>query len=95
MKAELTRPGEDQVREATIRALVRASLKTGLVALWPTATAPTGWLECAGAAVNRLQYANLFAIIGTTFGVGDGSTTFNLPDWAADAPSGAIYIIRA
>lgn len=43
-------------------------------------TLPTGWLECDGAAVSRTTYASLFAAIGTTFGVGDGSTTFNLPD---------------
>ena len=43
-------------------------------------TAPTGWLECNGSAVSRSGYANLFAAIGTTFGAGDGSTTFNLPD---------------
>lgn len=43
-------------------------------------TAPTGWLKCNGAAVSRTTYADLFAAIGTTFGVGDGSTTFNVPD---------------
>ena len=41
---------------------------------------PTGWLICDGAAVSRVTYSSLFAIIGTTYGVGDGSTTFNLPD---------------
>lgn len=41
---------------------------------------PTGWLECTGAAVSRTTYANLFTAIGTTWGTGDGSTTFNLPD---------------
>jgi microcystin-dependent protein len=45
-----------------------------------TAAAPTGWLFCNGAAVNRTTYAALFAIIGTAHGAGDGSTTFNLPD---------------
>ena len=45
------------------------------------ATAPTGWLLCFGQAVNRTTYADLFAIISTTFGVGDGSTTFNVPDF--------------
>jgi microcystin-dependent protein len=39
-----------------------------------------GWLRCAGAAVSRTTYADLFAVIGTAFGAGDGSTTFNLPD---------------
>lgn len=39
-----------------------------------------GWLRCAGAAISRTTYADLFAVIGTAFGAGDGSTTFNLPD---------------
>lgn len=41
---------------------------------------PTGWLKANGAAISRTTYASLFAAIGTTFGVGDGSTTFNVPD---------------
>lgn len=44
------------------------------------AAAPAGWLLCFGQAVSRTTYAALFAAIGTAFGVGDGSTTFNLPD---------------
>src|SRR5690606_38542325 len=44
------------------------------------ATADVGWFHCNGAAVSRTTYAALFARIGTTYGVGDGSTTFNLPD---------------
>jgi microcystin-dependent protein len=43
-------------------------------------TVPTGWLLCQGQAVSRTTYAELFAVIGTAFGVGDGSTTFNVPD---------------
>ena len=43
-------------------------------------TAPAGWLLCFGQAVSRTQYGELFATIGTAYGVGDGSTTFNLPD---------------
>jgi microcystin-dependent protein len=43
-------------------------------------TVPEGWLECDGAAVSRTTYADLFAAIGTTYGVGNGSTTFNVPD---------------
>jgi phage-related tail fiber protein len=42
--------------------------------------APTGWLKSDGSAVSRTTYADLFTAIGTTFGSGDGSTTFNLPD---------------
>jgi microcystin-dependent protein len=47
---------------------------------WDGPTAPSGWLFCYGQAVSRTTYAALFAIIGTTHGAGDGSTTFNLPD---------------
>ena len=47
---------------------------------WPAETAPAGWLECDGAAVSRTTYSRIFAVISDTFGVGDGSTTFNLPD---------------
>jgi microcystin-dependent protein len=46
-----------------------------------TATAPTGWLLCDGTQVSRLDYKGLFDVIGTTFGAGDGSTTFTLPDF--------------
>jgi len=52
----------------------------GTVVPWGGSTAPTGWLECDGSAVSRTTYADLFTAIGTTYGVGDGSTTFNLPD---------------
>ena len=43
-------------------------------------SAPTGWLSCDGSAVSRSTYSDLFAAISTTFGTGDGSTTFNVPD---------------
>lgn len=46
----------------------------------PRTSAPAGWLKCNGALVSRTTYAALFAAIGTTFGAGDGSTTFALPD---------------
>jgi microcystin-dependent protein len=44
------------------------------------AAAPTGWLLCDGAAISRATYAALFAVVGTVFGAGDGSTTFNILD---------------
>ena len=50
--------------------------------------APAGWLLCNGQAVSRTTYADLFAIIGTAYGVGDGSTTFNLPDYSDRVPQG-------
>lgn len=52
---------------------------TGEIRMYGGASAPTGWLLCDGSAVSRTTYAALFAIISTTYGVGDGSTTFNLP----------------
>jgi microcystin-dependent protein len=53
---------------------------TGVVAMWSGSSAPTGWLECDGSAVSRTTYSGLFAIIGTRYGTGDGSSTFNLPN---------------
>jgi microcystin-dependent protein len=64
------------------------SVITGSIQMWPTASAPTGYLLCAGAAVSRTTYATLFALIGTTFGVGDGSTTFNVPNYTNRFPYG-------
>lgn len=56
----------------------------GAVQSFARNTAPDGWLKANGAAVSRTTYARLFAAIGTTFGAGDGSTTFNLPDLRAE-----------
>lgn len=53
---------------------------TGAVSWFATNAPPANWLECNGGAVSRTTYAALFTRIGTTFGVGDGATTFNLPE---------------
>jgi microcystin-dependent protein len=55
-------------------------LPAGAIQLFAMNTVPTGWLECNGSAVSRTTYANLFAAIGETYGAGNGTTTFNLPD---------------
>lgn len=55
-------------------------LPTGMIAPFAMGDVPSGWLECDGSAVSRATYANLFAAVGTLYGAGDGSTTFNLPD---------------
>jgi microcystin-dependent protein len=52
----------------------------GTIAGYAGATAPNGWLLCDGAAVSRTTFAALFAVVATSYGTGDGSTTFNLPD---------------
>ncbi len=54
--------------------------KAGFVTAGAMSTAPAGWLDCGGQAVSRTTYAELFTAIGTTYGSGDGSTTFNVPD---------------
>lgn len=63
-------------------------LPKGVIWEYGGAVAPSGWLLCFGQAVSRVTYAALFAIIGTTFGVGDGSTTFNIPDFRGRVGAG-------
>lgn len=60
----------------------------GIIMPFAGTTAPEGYLMCDGSAVSRTAYATLFAVIGTTFGSGDGSTTFNVPDLSGRVPLG-------
>jgi len=53
---------------------------SGVMTMYGGTTAPRGWLLCDGTAISRTQFANLFGVVGTLYGTGDGSTTFNLPD---------------
>ena len=66
----------------------------GIVTAFAGTTPPAGWLKCDGSAISRTKYAKLFAAIGTTYGTGDGSTTFNLPNLIGRVPLGmtAEYI---
>lgn len=59
-------------------------IKPGMTMMWPSATVPDGYLECAGQAVSRTTYSALYAVIGTMFGSGDGSTTFNVPNMCGE-----------
>jgi microcystin-dependent protein len=61
---------------------------TGTILPWSTITPPSGFLECDGTAVSRSTYAALFAVVGTTYGIGDGSTTFNVPNLADNVAVG-------
>ena len=65
-----------------------AAYVRGHIYLWPTDTAPTGTLECDGSAVSRVTYAALFSIISSMYGPGNGTTTFNLPDYRGAFPRG-------
>lgn len=60
----------------------------GSICAYGAAAAPTGWILCNGAAVSRSTFATLFGVISTTYGVGDGSTTFNVPDLRQRFPLG-------
>jgi microcystin-dependent protein len=57
-----------------------SGVKAGTVAFFAANSTPPGWLKANGATISRAAYAALFAAIGTTYGAGDGSTTFALPD---------------
>ncbi|MCW2926725.1 MAG: putative tail fiber protein, partial [Thermoleophilia bacterium] len=75
---------------STIRTELQRSAATdvavGTIVAYPASTTPPGWLVADGAAVNRTVYASLFARIGITYGPGNGSTTFNLPDLRDSIP---------
>lgn len=64
------------------------NVPTGSLQLYGGSTAPTGWLLCDGSAISRTTYATLFSLISTVYGSGDGSTTFNIPDFRGRSPIG-------
>ncbi len=72
--------GRTWVYNGTGWAKVNNELAAGAVAFYAMSTAPAGWTKANGAAISRTTYSALFAAIGTVYGVGDGSTTFNVPD---------------
>lgn len=69
--------------------VIQPPIPVGVMHQYGGATAPTGYLLCDGTAVSRTTYASLYATISTTYGAGDGSTTFNLPDLRGRLPMGA------
>lgn len=79
----------DEVAVPEIEApAVAAEVPTGGLIMYGGTAAPSGWLMCDGSAVSRTTYADLFSAIGTTFGAGNGTTTFNLPDLRQRFPIG-------
>ena len=62
--------------------------EVGAIKPWGKATAPAGYVLCDGAAISRTDYADLFAVISTTYGAGNGSSTFNVPDLQGKSPQG-------
>ena len=73
--------GTDTQRAMTPALVVRVAVPTGTILPFGGSTAPTGYLACDGAAVSRTTYATLLGVIGTTYGAGDGSATFNVPNF--------------
>ena len=66
--------------DTTAASSIVTAAPPGAIMAFGASSAPTGWLVCDGSAVSRTSYAALFAVLSTTWGTGDGSTTFNLPD---------------
>jgi microcystin-dependent protein len=69
----------DVATTAWVNSKISADLPAGVVVPFGGTSVPSGWLKCDGSAVSRTTYAKLFAAIGTRYGTGNGSTTFNLP----------------
>jgi microcystin-dependent protein len=87
--AEINKVTDDNMNE--IKDTINTNTPVGSISLFAGATAPNGWLICDGSAVSRTTYANLFSVIGTTYGAGDGSTTFNIPDIQNRVPVGLNF----
>lgn len=68
-------------RVTTVSTSAVSGTEVGSIIAWTTGTAPSGYLHCDGAAINRTTYTALFGVLSTTYGTGDGSTTFNIPDY--------------
>ena len=71
-----------------VRDNLNALVPPGAITLYAGSSAPSGYLNCDGSAVSRTTYAALFAAIGTRYGSGDGSTTFNVPSVSGRVPVG-------
>ena len=78
----------DKINASEINDIAKHTVPTAVVLPYVLDTAPDEWPLCDGTAVSRTTFATLFAAIGPTFGVGDGSTTFNVPDMRGRLPLG-------
>lgn len=80
--------GPDGNPTAKFNGVERPEVPPGAVLFFAATTPPPGFLKANGATISRSVYAKLFAAVGTTFGAGDGSTTFTLPDMRGEFPRG-------
>jgi hypothetical protein len=86
-------PGEQEM--AAVNVGINYAIPIGTIIVWPRNFLPFGYLSCNGGAISRTGYADLFAILGTTFGAGNGTTTFNLPNITAGftVSNGTVYYL--
>ena len=77
---------ENPVQNKVVKSYIDDRTPVGAITGYCGTTAPSGWLFCDGSAISRTTYAALFGVIGTTYGTGDGSTTFNLPNMQGKVP---------
>ena len=71
---------EGKANKSEVESSINLLVPTGTIIVWGANDAPNGYLICNGAAISRTTYSRLFQVIGTTWGAGDGNTTFNLPN---------------
>lgn len=91
MTGALTLPGSDPTtaNQAARKAYVDSAVPVGSLMSYIGSTTPnSSWVLCNGSAISRTTYSSLFTVIGTTYGVGDGATTFNVPDLRGRVPVG-------
>jgi len=81
-------PGTNPTDAATVSQASAGTVPVGTLLDYAGNTAPSGYLLCYGQAISRTTYADLFAILSTTWGIGDGSTTFNVPDFRGRVAAG-------
>lgn len=89
LKGGSVSPEEFAQLKAEVDSLKESMVPTGAITLWSAMNAPNGYLICDGAEVSRTTYSRLFSVVGDTFGAGDGTTTFNVPNFQGVVPRGA------
>jgi microcystin-dependent protein len=89
----IIRATDDSVALTTSASLI--AVPVGSLQLFAMTSVPTGWVRADGSAFSRTAYADLFASIGTTYGSGDGSTTFNVPNITGSGAGSPLYYIKA
>lgn len=83
---EINKLTDDNINK--MKQAINLNAPAGVISMYAGSTAPSGWLICNGSAVSRTTYSRLFSAIGTTYGAGNGSTTFNLPNLKGRVPVG-------